>query len=71
MESMMLQSLLIVSFLCNLGLVAFIFLFKKSAKIPQLTVSAEALLHDLTRGPAVVRIEVIDAKNLLLRRPRG
>lgn len=40
-------------------------------KPPQLTLSAEDLLHDLTtRGVAVLRVEVIDPTNLLLRSPR-
>ncbi len=44
---------------------------EKAKKEPALTLGAEQLLHDLTRGPAVVRVEVIDVKNLLLRSPRG
>lgn len=40
-------------------------------KAPALTLEAESLLHDLTRGPAIVRIEVIDPKHLLLRSPRA
>lgn len=39
---------------------------------PAPTQTAEDLLHDLThRGQALIRIEVIDPKNLLLRRPRS
>ena len=40
-------------------------------KTPVPSLDAEQLRHDLTRGAAVVKIEVIDAKNLLLRSPRG
>lgn len=40
-------------------------------KAPALTVDAEKLLHDLTRGPAIIRVEVIDPKNLFLRSPNG
>ncbi len=40
-------------------------------KAPHPTLDVEQLLHDLTRGPAVLRVEVVDAKNLLLRSPRG
>ncbi len=44
------------------------------ARKPQkkLDVSAQDLLHDLSRhGNAVIKVEVIDAANLLLRSPRG
>jgi len=38
----------------------------------KLDVSAQDLLHDLTRrGTSVLRVEVIDPANLLLRSPRG
>ncbi len=38
---------------------------------PKPTLTAEQLLHDLTTsGQAVIRVEVIDAKNLFLRSPR-
>ncbi len=43
---------------------------KAAKKERPLTISAEDLLHDLTRGPAVIKVEVIDAKNLFLRSPR-
>lgn len=43
----------------------------KAAPAPQPTLSAEDLLHDLlTRGQAILRVEVIDPANLLLRSPR-
>ena len=40
-------------------------------KTPVPSLEAGALLPAQTRGAAVVKIEVIDAKNLLLRSPRG
>lgn len=55
---------------CLNAALAYLLAHKKQRKEPQLTLSAEDLLHDLTRGPAVLRVEVIDAKNLLLRSPR-
>lgn len=45
---------------------------KIERKKPAPTIEAQDLLHDLlARGNAIVRIEVIDAANLLLRSPRG
>lgn len=38
---------------------------------PTPTFGAEELLHDLTRGPALVRVERVDASNLLIRSPKG
>lgn len=52
------------------ALQAYFFSPKRRKKATTLTMSAEDLLHDLTRGPAVLRVEVIDAKNLFLRSPR-
>jgi hypothetical protein len=43
---------------------------RKPGPVP--TLEAEQLLHDLTaNGQAVLRVTVIDPRNLLLRRPRG
>lgn len=40
-------------------------------KEPKLDITAQDLLHDLTRrGGAVLKVEVIDPTNLLLRSPR-
>ncbi len=37
----------------------------------KLDISAQDLLHDLTRkGSAILKVDVIDAENLLLRSPR-
>ncbi len=40
-------------------------------KRPAPTLTAEELIHDLTRGPAVVRIERIDSTELFMRSPRA
>lgn len=45
---------------------------KEARKRPAPTLTAEELLHDLTRrGYAVLKVEVIDADNLFLRSPRA
>ncbi len=45
---------------------------RAARKQPALAIEARDLIHDLTkRGSAVLRVEVIDAANLLLRSPRG
>ena len=62
-------AILVLSLAANL-VQAYFFAKKQRKRQPVLTMAAEDLLHDLTRGPAVVRVEVIDAKNLFLRSPR-
>lgn len=69
---MALYVLLGLSAAANLGLLVFCLVrWRKPPPRPaQPTLSAEDLLHDLTtRGSSVIRIEVIDAKNLYLRSP--
>lgn len=59
-----------VSLSCNV----FLFLqYKKLKKSPpkQETYDATALLHDLTAGRALVRIERIAPADVFLRSPRG
>lgn len=52
-----------------LAVVVILKLRKKPQK--KLEITAEDLLHDLTkRGAAVVRVSVIDPSNLLLRSPK-
>lgn len=74
MESMactFLASFLAVSAILNATLAILLRKQKKTPRKPQLSLSAEDLLHDLTRsGSAVVRLEVIDPANLFLRRGR-
>lgn len=69
---MTLSLLLGLSAAANVGLLAYCLVLRRKPppRPPQLTVAAEDLLHDLTRGPAVIRVEVIDAKSLFLRSPR-
>jgi len=57
----------------SLLLVAVLAYLLRTKKPPKrLDVTAQDLLHDLTRtGTAVLRVEVIDPANLLLRSPRG
>jgi hypothetical protein len=62
---------LAISLVANLALA--ILLYRKSQKPPPITkydIGAEELLSELLgRGRAVVRVEVIDTANLLLRSP--
>ena len=59
------------SLVCNALLLFFLHRQKKTPRKPQLSMSAEDLLHDLTRrGTAVLKVEVIDPANLYLRRTR-
>lgn len=39
-------------------------------KAPTPTISAEELLHDLTRGSAIIRVERISPADVMLRSPR-
>ncbi len=63
---------LLVCLLASLGANAFqAYVTKNIKKKPALDVSAQDLLHDLTRrGGAVLRVEVIDPTNLMLRSPK-
>lgn len=48
------------------------YLLRINKKKPRLDTSALDLLHDLTRrGGAVLKVEVIDPANLLLRSPKS
>lgn len=53
---------------------AFFFKWKRQDAVPlprAATLDAQQLIHDLTRnGAAIVKIEVVDPANLLLRSPR-
>jgi hypothetical protein len=44
------------------------FKLKSSKKTPTPTYTAEELIHDLTNGPAVVKIERINPGNIFIRR---
>lgn len=61
-------SLLFVSISLN-GLL--FYFFKTAKKKPTPTYGAQELLASLTSGPAVLKIEVINIEDILLRSPRG
>ena len=70
MTTTLLAVLLTLSLAGNLALFL-LFTHKKKQKKPSLDQTAGDLLHDLTRrGQAILRVEVIDPTNLLLRSPR-
>ena len=53
------------------NLVLFIALRRSKKKPPpKLSITAEELLHDLTRGQSVLRVQVIDPSAILLRSPK-
>lgn len=64
-----LAALLVLSLAGNVGLAI---LLRKSRKKPveTRTITAEALLHDLTAGAALVRVERINPSDIFLRSPR-
>lgn len=64
-----LMALLAISAGANVWL-ALLLRRKAKAPKPQPTLTAEQLLHDLTAGQAIVRVEVVDPTNLFLRSPR-
>ncbi len=70
MDPAILVAIIICLFSANIGL---LYLLRKAYNKPPkaLTVTAEALLHDLSSGPAIIRVERIDRENLLLRSPRS
>ncbi len=69
LEFTSLVTLLSASVTLNIGLAIWSWRRKPKKKFD---VSAQDLLHDLTRrGAAVLKIDVIDQENLLLRSPRG
>ncbi len=63
-----LSFLLLCSSCANIALAI---LLKRSLKKPPkaMTMTAEDVLHDLTSGPAIVKIERIDRDGLFLRSP--
>lgn len=56
----------------SLAVLAFLaYLLRSKKPTRRLDMTAQDLLHDLTqRGAAILKVEVIDAANLLLRSPR-
>lgn len=64
-----LSGLLAASLACNVFLA---YIARTLKKKPRPDTTAADLLHDLTRrGQAIIRVEVIDPANLMLRSPRG
>lgn len=51
--------------------VALAYVVKRTKKKPTPTYGAQELLASLTSGPAVLKIEVINIEDILLRSPRG
>ncbi len=50
---------------------ALYFVMRRRKPLKKLDLTAQDLLHDLTRrGAAIIKVEVIDAANLMLRSPR-
>ena len=63
-------AVLATSFCLNLLLVTLLILEKRKARDRPKSVEAEELLSDLMRGPAIVRVEILNPANLLIRSPR-
>jgi len=56
----------------GLGNAIFFVKSRKKNKDPRLDLTAQDLLHDLTRrGVAILKVEVIDPSRLMLRSPRS
>ena len=45
-------------------------LLKKKKQKKELTTDASAILHDLTRGPSLLKIEYINRDDIFLKSPR-
>lgn len=67
MELIALASLLGLSVAANVGLGIYIASFKRRAPLSK---SAEELLHDMTRGQALIRVTRVDPDDVFLRSPR-
>ena len=51
--------------------ISLLLLFRLHKRKKKLDITAQDLLHDFTRrGAAILRVEVIDPSNLMLRSPR-
>lgn len=48
-----------------------LFKLKQATKSPQLSIDAQHLLHEITGGQAILKINVIDPGDILLKSPRG
>lgn len=62
----------VLSVLLTLSLVANAYFWRLIKNPPpQKTIDAAQVLHDLTRGDALVRITRVDPEDVLLRSPKG
>lgn len=50
---------------------ALFYFLRKARKKPTPTYGAQELLASLTSGPAVLKIEVVNIEDILIRSPRG
>lgn len=68
------EAILALSLLLGLSVCANVFqlfMLRNAKKRPKPTLAAEDLLHDLTaHGHAVIKVNVIDPANILLRSPK-
>ena len=63
---------LTTALVCSLAANAYFWRWRKSLKSnPQYSLDARQILHDLTRGEALVRIARVDPEDVLLRSPKG
>jgi uncharacterized membrane protein len=70
MEAILAAVLVFLVFSVAGNILQFVYL-RRSKKKPKPTLTAEDLLHDLTsRGRAILKVDVIDPANLLLRSPK-
>ena len=61
-----------VLFLSSVSLNAYLAIrLKRSKKQPAPTLDAQALMHDLMSGGAVLKITVLNPEGLFLRSPKG
>lgn len=62
---------LVIGFLAASAALNLLLSYRLFKKDRVLTIDAKRLLHEITSGGAVIRLEVLDASQLFLRSPRG
>jgi hypothetical protein len=60
---------LAIALIASLGINTFLLI--KAKKTPKPSYTAEMLMHDLTRGQAVIRIERVAPEDIFLRSPKS
>lgn len=60
-----------VLFVSNLSLGVLLFRERRKAKKRRPDISAQEMLFDMMNGGTVLKIQVIDPSNLIMRSPRG